>query len=122
MTDNRDRDRNRNSDEYLTRERCFIRELINSPEIPDFSLANTRVEQGITTELHRLDVREWYLIVEGRGLMELGGTPAYEVGPGDTVSIPSGTPQRISNIGESDLYFQCICMPRFTEAGYEPLE
>lgn len=113
---------NRNPGEYFTGERCFIAELINSPEIPDFSLANTRVEQGVTTELHRLDVREWYLIVEGRGLMELGETPAYEVGPGDTVSIPSGMSQRIRNIGEGDLNFQCICMPRFTPASYEPLE
>ena len=108
--------------ETYTRERCYIRELINSPDIPDFSLADCRVEPGVTTELHRLDVREWYVIVAGRGLMELGDAPAYEVGPGDTVSIPRGMPQRISNIGEGDLEFQCICMPRFSAAGYTPLE
>lgn len=108
--------------EVLTRERCYIRERINDPAIRDFSLADCRVPPGITTELHRLDVNEWYLIVHGRGSMEVGGNPAFEVGPGDTVSIPQGVSQRIRNIGDADLELQCICIPRFTASAYEPLE
>jgi mannose-6-phosphate isomerase-like protein (cupin superfamily) len=80
------------------------------------------VEPGVTTELHRLDVDEWYVIVAGSGSMEIDGAEAFEVGAGDTVSIPRGRSQRITNSGAVDLRFQCICLPRFREAGYEPLE
>ena len=35
---------------------------------------------------------------------------------------PAGTAQRITNTGESDLIFLCVCMPRFTPDSYESLE
>ena len=112
----------RNTDEFRTRERCYITERINDSSIPEFSLADCRVEPGVTTELHCLDVDEWYLIVRGHGSMEVDGRAPYAVGPGTTVSIPRGTSQRISNIGDTDLIVQCICIPRFTVEGYQPLE
>lgn len=108
--------------EFLTRERLFITERLNDPAAAALSLADARVEPGVTTELHKLTVDEWYVIQSGSGLMEVGGENPFEVGPGDTVIIPAGTSQRISNTGESDLSFQCVCMPRFTEACYESLE
>ncbi len=77
--------------EFWTPERCFIREIVNSPDIRDFSLAQTRVESGVTTELHRLSVKEWYIILSGHGQMEVGGKPAYTVVPGDVVAIPAET-------------------------------
>ncbi len=109
-------------EEFWTSERCFIRELINSESIPDFSLADSRVEPGITTELHSLSVREWYYITQGSGLMEVGGGPQLEVGPGDTVEIPAGVSQRITNTGNDDLKLQCVCLPRFTPDCYQSLE
>lgn len=109
-------------EEFWTSERCFIRELINSESIPDFSLADSRVEPGITTELHSLSVREWYYIAQGTGLMEVGGGPQLEVGPGDTVEIPAGVSQRITNTGNDDLRLQCVCLPRFTPDCYQSLE
>ena len=109
-------------EETWTRERCYITERINDASIPEFSLAGCRVEPGVTTELHCLDVDEWYLITEGDGSMEVGGNPPYAVGPGDTVSIARGVSQRISNTGGADLVFQCICIPRFRAEGYQPLE
>lgn len=109
-------------EEFWTSERCFIRELINSESIPDFSLADSRVEPGITTELHSLSVREWYYITQGSGLMEVGGGPQIEVGPGDTVEIPAGVSQRITNTGNDDLKLQCVCLPRFTPDCYKSLE
>lgn len=109
-------------EEFWTSERCFIRELINSESIPDFSLADSRVEPGITTELHSLSVREWYYITQGSGLMEVGGGPQIEVGPGDTVEIPAGVSQRITNTGNDDLKLQCVCLPRFTPDCYQSLE
>ena len=38
-------------EEFWTSERCYIRERINIESIPDFSLADFRVEPGIVTEL-----------------------------------------------------------------------
>ena len=107
--------------EVLTREGCFIRELANSAEIDSFSLAEARVEPGVTTEWHRLDVDEWYILTGGSGIVEVGGEPAVAVGPGDVVAIPAGMPQRIRNDGDGDLVFLCLCRPRFSPQGYEPL-
>ena len=108
--------------EFWTRERCFIRELVNDKSIPDFSLAETRVEPGVVTELHKLAVREWYVILHGTGQMEVGDAAPRNVGPGDIVSIPAGVAQRIRNTGDADLVFQCVCLPRFTPEVYESLE
>ena len=107
--------------EVYTRERCFIRERLNDARVPEVSVAECRVAPGVTTELHRLSVDEWYLIVEGQGLVEVGGAPAA-VGPGDAVVIPRGISQRIRNSGDADLRFECVCMPRFTPECYEGLE
>jgi len=109
-------------EEFWTSERCYMRELINIESIPDFSLADSRVEPGVVTELHSLSVREWYYIKEGTGLMEVGGGPQIEVGPGDTVEIPAGVSQRITNTGNTDLALQCVCLPRFTPGCYQSLE
>ena len=108
--------------EFWIRERCFIRELVNDKSIPDFSLAETRVEPGVRTELHSLAVREWYVITLGAGLMEVGDATPRDVGPGDIVIIPAGVSQRITNTGDVDLVFQCVCLPRFTADAYESLE
>jgi mannose-6-phosphate isomerase-like protein (cupin superfamily) len=109
-------------EELWTSERCYIRELINIESIPDLSLADSRVEPGVVTELHSLSVREWYYISQGSGLMEVGGGPQIEVGPGDTVEIPAGVSQCITNTGKDDLLLQCVCLPRFTPDCYESLE
>jgi len=109
-------------EEFWTNERCHIRELINAESISDFSLADSRVEPGVVTELHSLSVREWYYIKQGTGLMEVGGGPQIEVGPGDTVEIPAGVSQRITNTGDTDILLQCVCIPRFTPDCYESLE
>lgn len=105
--------------EYWTEERCHIREILNDPQVPQVSLAEARVEPGTTTERHRVAVSEWYVIRDGHGLMEVGNEPPFPVGPGDTVCIPPGTPQRITNTGDTDLRFECICTPRFRPAVYE---
>ena len=114
--------RGQNSTEFPTRERVFISERMNDPAIPRISLADARVEPGVTTELHRLTVDEYYVIQQGTGLMEVGEETPFEVSSGDTVVIPAGVAQRITNTGEGDLLMQCVCMPRFTEASYEALE
>ena len=109
-------------EEVQTGEHCFITELLNDPAIPDVSLTQCRVPPGTTTRLHRLSVKEWYVVGKGSGLMEIGTEDPFEIGPGDTVAIPAGSTQRITNTGDSDLLFQCLCIPRFTPECYKPLE
>jgi len=114
--------RSGNREEFWIRERTYITELINDSEIPDFSLADSRVEPGVRTELHSLDVNEWYVIRSGQGRMEVGGAPWADVAPGDIVTIPAGVSQRIENTGPEDLIFQCVCVPRFSVDSYQSLE
>lgn len=108
--------------EIWTEERCYIAELVNEPAWPEFSLARCRVEPGVTTQLHALSVHEVYVIRQGAGLMYVGDGEPREVGPGDSVTIPRQVAQRITNTGDTDLVFDCVCSPRFSEDGYTSLE
>lgn len=108
--------------EVYTDERCFIRELVNDAAWPEVSMARCRVEPGVTTQLHALDVHEWYVLEQGTGRVLVGDGPDRRVGPGDVVGIPAGTAQRIANEGDTDLVFLCVCAPRFRSAGYTSLE
>ena len=108
--------------ERYTSERCWISEIINDPHWPEFSIARCRVEPGVTTELHALSVHEVYVIERGHGLMRVGSDAPYEVGPGDTVTIPRTVAQSISNAADSDLVFTCVCSPRFSQKCYTSLE
>jgi len=110
------------AEEILTGERCYIRELLNDAAVPQASLAETRVAPGVTTELHRLSVAEWYIIREGEGLMDLDDGEPFAVGAGDIVAISPQTPQRITNTGCGDLRFLCLCLPAFRPECYESLE
>ncbi|HUG62543.1 MAG TPA: cupin domain-containing protein [Methylomirabilota bacterium] len=108
--------------EFETAERCHITELLNDPSVGAVSLARARVEPGVTTQLHALDVREIYVVLDGAGEVDSGdGAPALTVGPGDAVEIPAGTAQRIRNTGTTDLVFLCLCLPRFRPEGYTAL-
>ena len=109
--------------EFYTAEQCHILEMSNTPRDPDCSIARARVEPGVTTRLHRLAaVTERYVILEGRGRADIGSLPPHDVGPGDAILIPPGCPQRIANIGATDLVFLAICTPRFTPDCYEDMD
>jgi mannose-6-phosphate isomerase-like protein (cupin superfamily) len=108
--------------EFATSERCFITEYLNRPTLPSVSLARARVAPGVTTALHAVTIDEWYLVQCGEGLMSLGGLEPFSVGPGDTVHIPPGCAQNITNTGGTDLLFLCVCVPRFTPGCYRSLE
>ncbi len=109
--------------EYYFREGCFVTELSNSEEDPQLSIAHIRVEAGETTRWHKLlGTTERYLILAGRGRVELGDLPARQVSEGDVVFIQPEVPQRISNTGEEDLIFLALCTPRFEESAYIDLE
>lgn len=108
--------------EFPTRERCFITELLNRESIPSVSVARARVEPGVTTELHALDVEEWYVVESGAGIVRIGGAPPRTLRPGDHVRIPPRCSQQVTNAGPADLLFFCVCTPRFTPAAYRALE
>jgi mannose-6-phosphate isomerase-like protein (cupin superfamily) len=109
--------------EYYFEEGCFITELLNDDRDPQVSIARARVAPGETTRWHRLQgTSERYVILEGRGEVEVDGLPRTAVGNGDVVLIPAGAAQRISNTGDSDLLFLAICAPRFKPEVYEDLE
>ena len=109
--------------EFFTPERCFISETWNSSKDEILSIARAIVKPGVMTALHYLvGVNERYLIASGKGIVEAGDLPPTEVGTGDVVIIPAGSPQRITNTGETDLIFYCICTPRFSPDCYRDLE
>lgn len=105
-----------------TGERCFIRELVNDPQQPAASLARCRVTPGTLTQLHRLSVTEWYSVLSGSGEMYVEGQQMRVIGAGDTVHIAAGLTQQVRNSGDSDLIFDCLCMPRFTPECYQNAE
>jgi len=111
------------SKEFTTAERCSILEVWNDARDPDTSIARARVAPGITTQPHRLHgVVERYLIIEGSGVVRIGDSIEQAVAPGDVVVIPAEVTQQITNTGDSDLVFYCVCSPRFTPGCYESLE
>jgi mannose-6-phosphate isomerase-like protein (cupin superfamily) len=109
--------------EFMTNERCHILEVWNDTSDSAVSIARARVSPGVTTQLHRLNgVDERYLIVQGEGEVLVGDLAKQAVRSGNVVVIPKGTPQQITNLGESDLIFYCICSPRFSPDCYESIE
>jgi len=109
--------------EFFTPELCYINELSNTANDSELSIARARVAPGVTTRWHRLkDTSERYVILEGRGRVEVGDLPPQEVGPGAVVLIPPFCRQRIANIGDTDLVFLALCTPRFRPEVYEDIE
>lgn len=109
--------------EYYFNEGCFINELSNTAEDPAVSIARARVVPGVVTRWHRLrGIVERYVILSGKGRVEVGDLPAQEVIAGAVVVIPALCRQRIANVGDEDLVFLAICSPRFEPEAYEDLE
>lgn len=105
--------------EYYFREGCFITELSNTTEDPELSVAHVRVEPGETTRWHKLmGISERYLILSGKGSVEVGSIAPRDVAESDVVLIPPEVRQRITNTGDEDLIFLALCTPRFEERYY----
>ncbi len=106
--------------EYLTPEGCFLFENWGfSTGDKAVSIARARVEPGVSTKAHHLEkTQEIYIIVKGKGEVQVEGLEPTEVVEGDIVAVPSGASQCIRNIGKSDLIFYCVCTPSFKEECY----
>jgi mannose-6-phosphate isomerase-like protein (cupin superfamily) len=108
--------------EFFIEEGCHITELHNTGEDAGLSIARARLESDSATRLHCLSQTiERYVIIEGRGSVEIGDQPSADVQPMDVVNIPAGVSQQIINTGETDLVFLCICTPRFKPEAYTDL-
>lgn len=109
--------------EFYIEERCHITELLNAEQDPALSIAQARVEPGVTTAWHWVtDTAERYYILSGTGRVELGESLSEPVTSGDLVIIPANCRQRIQNTGENDLIFLAICTPRFQPHNYQSAE
>lgn len=109
--------------EYLTPEQCYILEISNSRDDEACSIARARVAPGVTTRWHCVkNTAERYVILEGRGRVEVADLAPREVAAGDVVLIPPSMRQRIANIGTHDLIFLAICTPRFRQEAYEDID
>lgn len=112
-----------NAVEFETAERCFIIEVANDAGDPQVSIARARVAPGVTTAWHKLrGITERYIIVSGRGQVQVGDDNPVAVTVGDVVRIAADTPQRIRNDGSTDLVFYAVCSPRFQPSCYVNLE
>lgn len=99
--------------EFKAGDGCRLREMLH-PDKQDlairYSLAHATVAPGQTTALHRLRTPEVYYILKGQGEMSIEGR-TEAVGSSDTVYIPPGAVQSITNTGQENLTFICIVDP-----------
>ncbi len=115
--------RGRDAVEFLTDERCHIKEVANDAGDEYLSIARARVEPGVVTAWHKLaGIAERYIIFSGRGRVQVGEGPPVSVEAGDVVRIPAGVRQRIENTGRDDLVFYALCSPPFQQERYVSLE
>lgn len=109
---------------FTTKDGSEIRELMHPARHPsrNQSLAEAIVAPGQSTARHRhRSSEELYHITAGQGRMTLGDRN-FEVGPGDTVCIPPGTPHCIANTGLGPLRILCTCAPAYSHDDTELLE
>lgn len=106
--------------EILTPEGCYLYENYGiSQGDSKVSIARARVKSGVTTKPHRLEgIQEIYLITKGKGVVNIEGLNQAEVEEGDSVIIPPGKSQQITNKSKTDLVFYCICTPSFKQECY----
>ncbi|HSD60042.1 MAG TPA: cupin domain-containing protein [Burkholderiales bacterium] len=108
----------------VTKDGSTVRELMH-PAVHGNraqSLAEATVPVGCATLLHRHRVtEEIYHITAGTGRMTLGAE-IFDVGPGDTVCIPPGTPHRIASTGNGPLSILCCSSPAYAHDDTELLE
>jgi len=111
------------TNEFWTDERCYIVETANDSGDEFVSISRARVEPGVTTTWHKLiGVNERYIISSGQGLVEINDLDPIKIFEGDVVRIPADTSQRITNTGQVDLIFFCVCSPCFQTSCYLSLE
>lgn len=101
---------------FITKDRSEIRSILdrtNSTAVNQ-SLAEATLPPGAeSAEHYHPNTEEIYYVLRGRGLMTLG-REQRQVGPGDGVLIPPGTPHKIRNVGQDPLVFLCCSSPPYS--------
>ncbi len=108
---------------FVTKDGSEIRELMHPAQHDNRnqSLAEAIVAPGQTTRLHwHGQSEELYHITAGHGRMTLG-EQQFDVGPGQTICIPPGTPHCIANTGTELLRILCCCAPPYAHDDTELL-
>jgi mannose-6-phosphate isomerase-like protein (cupin superfamily) len=102
---------------FVTADGSSIRELAGPAWTPvrRQSLAEATVQPGgETAEHYHPQTEELYYFVAGEGRMRLGEDEA-DVGVGDCVVIPPGTPHKLWNPGPVRLVLLCCCAPAYSD-------
>ena len=102
---------------FVTKDGSEIRELVGPAWTParNQSLAEATVPAGGDTaeHLHRKS-EEIYYFTAGHGRMRLGDKES-EVGAGDCVVIPAGTPHKLWASADDALVLLCCCAPPYSD-------
>ncbi len=109
---------------FITKDGSEVRELMHpaSHGNQHQSLAEAKVPVGGSTLRHRhRQSEELYHFLAGTGEMSLGDSQ-FQVGPGDTVLIPPGTPHGLRNTGTEPLRLLCCCSPAYAHEDTELLQ
>ena len=99
--------------EFTAGDKSCLKEIFNPLKEKlslSYSLAHALVQEGQSTEKHKLLSSEVYYILSGKGIMHIDDKFA-EVKSDDTVYIPPHPLQWIENPGKEDLIFLCIVEP-----------
>ena len=94
-----------------------LREILNPELAPGvrYSIAHAWVDPGEASQMHLLLSSEVYYILSGAGVMHVAGEEA-EVSAGDTIYVPPGAHQFITNTGDIPLVFLCMVDPAWRAA------
>ena len=95
---------------FTTKDGSTIREFIHSPAQ---SLAEATLVPGQSTRRHyHARSEEIYLLLSGRGTMEIDGE-TREVGEGDAILIPPGAWHEL-RAGPNGVKLLCCCVPPYS--------
>ncbi len=103
-------------EQFVTKDGSSIRELAGPAwtRARNQSLAEAIVPAGGETEEHyHPRTEELYYFTSGTGTMRLGEEEG-DVGTGDCVVIPPGTPHKLWNPGPEPLVLLCCCAPAYS--------
>ena len=110
--------RNRaNAEPFTTLDGSTIRVLVDARlgGAQEQSLAEATLAPGQSTRRHYHGVtEEIYVVLEGRGEMEVDGEQTL-VAPGDAVLIPPRGWHQIRATAEGELRFLCCCAPPYRD-------
>jgi mannose-6-phosphate isomerase-like protein (cupin superfamily) len=99
---------------FTTKDGSTIRVLLDAEAggAGNQSLAEASLDDGQATERHyHAATEEIYVVLEGRGEMEVDGARS-EVGPGDAILIPPGAWHELRAV--EPMRFLCCCAPPYS--------